>query len=89
MFKKSDIFMLLILFEFSILQGIFKPAVCLEQWCPTTFFPLPLCIFKLLNLREIRVIYHYKSISEQRSVATFKDPVAACGEWRQGWTPLV
>jgi hypothetical protein len=26
--------------------------------------------------------YHYKSISEQL-------PVATCGEWRQGWTPLV
>jgi hypothetical protein len=22
-------------------------------------------------------------------VATFKVPVATCGEWRQGWTPLI
>jgi len=22
-------------------------------------------------------------------VATLKVPVATCGEWRQGWTPLV
>jgi hypothetical protein len=33
-------------------------------------------------------IYHFKYISEQLPVATFKDPVTTSGEWRQGWTPL-
>ncbi len=34
------------------------------------------------------VYCHYKSISKQLLVATFKASVATCGEWRQGWTPL-
>ncbi len=31
----------------------------------------------------MRFICHYESISEQLPVATFKAPVATCGEWQQ------
>jgi hypothetical protein len=39
------------------------------------------------NLRDMQWIYHYKSISEQLSVATLK--FVTCGKWRHGWTTLL
>ncbi len=62
----------------------------MEQWCPTTFFPSPLCIINCKIWEKLPLTYHCKSIfSEQLPVATFRATVATCGEWRQGWTPLI
>jgi hypothetical protein len=36
-------------------------------------------IHNLFNYQEYKIVL----------VATLKVPVATCGEWRQGWTPLL
>jgi hypothetical protein len=38
-------------------------------------------VYNLYNFQEYE-------IHEIELVATFKLPVATCGEWRQGWKPL-
>jgi len=51
------------------------------------FFKTVFHIFTLTIVVVIKISRN-DEIKEIVLVATFKVPVATCGEWRQGWTPL-
>jgi len=79
--------------------NVFRKKVALEQRCPTKMFlvatfatfvatksllsPQNGEIYNLVNILTM------KPFLENLSVATFKWPVATCGEWRQGWPTLL
>ncbi len=81
-----------IFFVNTLLQGIF----CFIHFFMIIFTNTLIIDIKLIQNTTffctlVQNLFNWQKyeIKEIDLVATFKLPVATCGEWRQGWTPLI